>query len=333
MDQKKIGAFIASLRRERGITQEALGEALGVSQRSVSRWETGKNMPDISLLSPLAEALGVSVTELLRGEKQSEETLSRQEASEAMRALIALAEDGRRLRRVICAVLAAVVTLACMLALYNYEFSVSPSSADTLEAAIADYCFQGDVDPRVLSWTSVGGRMLALYEQKGHETAGGLAVLERGVFGKYRIVSADNFNVPVTLDRFTLQRREYVALCSVGNVEGASSVEFCSLAPDVYGDYRPERTLYTQALDGRPFLVVLPLEDGVVVSPFDSFRYRDAEGTEVPKDEISRLNLRDQEAARSGYSSAELGMIYVFEGILLLLGLVFVRYFLTDKRS
>ncbi len=50
MNQVKIGAFISELRKEKELTQEQLGERLGVTQKSISRWETGKNMPDISLL-------------------------------------------------------------------------------------------------------------------------------------------------------------------------------------------------------------------------------------------------------------------------------------------
>lgn len=73
MDQRKTGAFIASLRREKGMTQEALGDILGVTNKTVSRWENGNYMPDIGLLLPLAETLGVSVNELLSGERLSGE--------------------------------------------------------------------------------------------------------------------------------------------------------------------------------------------------------------------------------------------------------------------
>lgn len=69
VDQIKIGRFIASLRKEQGMTQEQLAERLGVTQKSVSRWETGKNMPDLSLLKPLSAQLNISVSELLDGEK------------------------------------------------------------------------------------------------------------------------------------------------------------------------------------------------------------------------------------------------------------------------
>ena len=72
MDQIKIGAFLKALRKEQNLTQEALAERLGVSNRSVSRWETGSNLPDISLLVELAEFYNVSITELINGERKSE---------------------------------------------------------------------------------------------------------------------------------------------------------------------------------------------------------------------------------------------------------------------
>lgn len=81
MDQKKVGTFIASLRREKGMTQEALGERLGVTNKTISRWENGNYMPDIGLLLPLAETLDTSVNELLSGERLTE-TAYREKAEE-----------------------------------------------------------------------------------------------------------------------------------------------------------------------------------------------------------------------------------------------------------
>ena len=69
MDQEKIGAFIAQCRKEAGYTQAALGEKLGITDRAVSKWERGAGFPDISLLEPLADALGLGVLDLLRGEQ------------------------------------------------------------------------------------------------------------------------------------------------------------------------------------------------------------------------------------------------------------------------
>ena len=73
MNREKTGAFIAVLRKEKGMTQKELAAKLYVSDKAVSKWETGQSAPDVSLLMPLAEILGVTVTELLLGERTAEE--------------------------------------------------------------------------------------------------------------------------------------------------------------------------------------------------------------------------------------------------------------------
>lgn len=73
LDQKKIGSFLRELRREQGITQEQFAEKLGISARTVSRWETGSNMPDISLLSEIADFYDVGIPEIIAGERKSDE--------------------------------------------------------------------------------------------------------------------------------------------------------------------------------------------------------------------------------------------------------------------
>ncbi len=83
MNQAKIGKFIAELRNNKNLTQEKLGEMLGIGGKSVSKWERGINLPDISLLSKLSEILEVDVTELLAGERKikNEDTQGQSESS------------------------------------------------------------------------------------------------------------------------------------------------------------------------------------------------------------------------------------------------------------
>ena len=69
MGQKAIGAFIAALRREREWTQAELGEKLGVTNKTVSRWETGTYMPDLAVLPRLCDALEIDINELLSGRR------------------------------------------------------------------------------------------------------------------------------------------------------------------------------------------------------------------------------------------------------------------------
>ena len=78
MDAKTTGRFIADLRKQRGLTQKELAEQLMVTDKAVSRWETGKGLPDTSLLKPLAELLGVSVGELLSGQTIEGEQMKEQ---------------------------------------------------------------------------------------------------------------------------------------------------------------------------------------------------------------------------------------------------------------
>ena len=69
MDSNKMGAFIAQVRKERGLTQLELAQKINVTDKAVSKWERGVGFPDIKIIEALAEALGVSVSELMNGER------------------------------------------------------------------------------------------------------------------------------------------------------------------------------------------------------------------------------------------------------------------------
>ena len=75
MDQKKIGGFIAARRKETGLTQSQLAEMLGITDKAVSKWETGKSRPDLSLFCPLCDLLHITLNELLAGEFIPDENL------------------------------------------------------------------------------------------------------------------------------------------------------------------------------------------------------------------------------------------------------------------
>ena len=87
MDQIRIGAFLKDLRKEKELTQEQLAEKLNVSGRTISRWETGSNMPDIGMLVELAAFFDVSIPEIISGERKSMET-----SEETKETAVALAE-------------------------------------------------------------------------------------------------------------------------------------------------------------------------------------------------------------------------------------------------
>ena len=72
MDQKKIGLFIATCRKKKGLTQKQLAEKLSVTDKSVSKWERGIHLPDASLYIPLCEILGITINEFFLGEYETE---------------------------------------------------------------------------------------------------------------------------------------------------------------------------------------------------------------------------------------------------------------------
>ena len=69
MDQKQTGKFIAEMRRERGLTQKELADRLRISDKTVSKWECGGGFPEVSLILPLCDELGVTANELLSGKR------------------------------------------------------------------------------------------------------------------------------------------------------------------------------------------------------------------------------------------------------------------------
>lgn len=87
MNQEKIGRFLSDLRKEQEMTQQQLADAIGVSNKTISKWECGKGMPEISSIIPLCETLHINVNELLSGERLPEDGYSKK-AEENMMSLI-----------------------------------------------------------------------------------------------------------------------------------------------------------------------------------------------------------------------------------------------------
>ena len=69
MEQERIGKFIQDVRKEKNLTQKELAEKLGITDRAISKWENSRGMPEVSLMKPLCDILGITVSELLSGER------------------------------------------------------------------------------------------------------------------------------------------------------------------------------------------------------------------------------------------------------------------------
>ena len=127
MDQRKVGSFLKELRREKGITQEQLAEQLNVSGRTVSRWETGSNMPDIDILVELAELHDVTIPEIIDGERKSENM--KKEVKETALALSEYAENiNRNIRKkLLWLTVAAIIGMAAFLTIESLGLGTAGS--------------------------------------------------------------------------------------------------------------------------------------------------------------------------------------------------------------
>ena len=99
INMEKFGDFVAELRKAHGLTQKELGEKLFVTDKTVSKWERGLSLPNVALLLPLSEVLGVTVTELLRGERTEGETLPVTEVEHLLTSSITLSAEEQRVRK------------------------------------------------------------------------------------------------------------------------------------------------------------------------------------------------------------------------------------------
>lgn len=117
MNQKKVGGFLKKLRAAKGITQEQLAEIMNVSNRTVSRWETGSNMPDLDILIELADFYEVEIREILDGERKSEKMNENEKETLMKVAGYSNEEKSRFTRRIhamFLAALAAFITYAAL---------------------------------------------------------------------------------------------------------------------------------------------------------------------------------------------------------------------------
>ena len=125
MNQIETGKFIAERRKEKSLTQEQLAEKLGVSGKAVSKWETGRGLPEVGLLLPLCRELGVSVNELLSAKAiAADDYVSGAENNMAL--LVGEKQNGRK-RLAFCAVISAVTIVVCLALVLMASFADVPA--------------------------------------------------------------------------------------------------------------------------------------------------------------------------------------------------------------
>lgn len=115
MDQIMIGRFIAEERKRKGYTQKILSEKLGISDKTISKWERGNGFPEVSLLIPLCSELDITVNELLSGERVSEEQY-RKKAEENMVNLVKEAQENKK--KIILSVMVGILSIIAAVPLF-----------------------------------------------------------------------------------------------------------------------------------------------------------------------------------------------------------------------
>ena len=120
LDQIRIGSFIADMRKAQGMTQRSLADLLCVSDKTISKWERGRGLPEVSLMLPLCDALGIGVNELLSGERIAESDY-RRKAEENMMDLIKESEENRRhmVLSIICGIIT-VIAVCALIVIVSY---------------------------------------------------------------------------------------------------------------------------------------------------------------------------------------------------------------------
>ena len=333
MNQQKIGAFIRDVRKKNGLTQEQFAEKLGVSQKSISRWETGKTMPDYSLLPSICEVLGVNIAELLGAEHISGDSVSKKQVTVMAHNMISLMNNRKGIRKIIGAILSIIIMLACIVGLYSLEYNVSAESTNDLENAINEYNAFLETSADILERQAMGNHLYVLYGQKEYPGACGLACLEKGIFGNYRIINCDNTNSRwVNVRKVAVGKTPYCVSYCVNAFPEIDAYGICGVKEGVGPNLTVDDSYLLYKLDykGSPFLCFTEIDNDATVSPFHVKYYKN--NSEIPEDTIENVLGEHfvEGAPNAGGGTAELGLFYVCEGIIILLGIVFVRFFLSD---
>lgn len=119
MDQKKVGAFLKELRKEKQLTQEQLAEILGVTNRSISRWENGVNMPDFDLVVELANYYDVSIDEILDGERKNK-MIDRETEQTLLKVADYESTEKQRFSKRICGLFIAAIVAFILYSVLNF---------------------------------------------------------------------------------------------------------------------------------------------------------------------------------------------------------------------
>lgn len=168
MDNKLTGRFICERRKELSLNQKDLAEKLNITDKAVSKWETGRSAPDISMLEPLAEALDVSVAEILKGEKIEKGKLN--EVSDKI--IVQTMKKSRK--KIFIGAFSVLLILAIIVGgqfLYHYFNSVSPEDTEGIIKSADFSSIEGDEDMEIIKSVRRGKYYAFLMKNPDHDEA------------------------------------------------------------------------------------------------------------------------------------------------------------------
>ena len=126
MDMQKIGSFLAELRKEKNLTQDELGAQIGVTNKTISRWETGNYLPPVEMLQTLGDNFGVSINEILNGERISDgnyKDISEQNIKSALTISDSVIAKHRKIMNWVIAVVVAALYITISLITLKWQYT------------------------------------------------------------------------------------------------------------------------------------------------------------------------------------------------------------------
>ena len=126
MDMQKIGSFLAELRKEKNLTQDELGAQIGVTNKTISRWETGSYLPPVEMLQTLGDNFGVSINEILNGERISDgnyKDISEQNIKSALTKSDSVIAKHRKIMNWVIAVVVAALYITISLITLKWQYT------------------------------------------------------------------------------------------------------------------------------------------------------------------------------------------------------------------
>lgn len=126
MDMQKIGSFLAELRKEKNLTQDELGAQIGVTNKTISRWETGSYLPPVEMLQTLGDTFGVSINEILNGERISDgnyKDISEQNIKSALTKSDSVIAKHRKIMNWVIAVVVAALYITISLITLKWQYT------------------------------------------------------------------------------------------------------------------------------------------------------------------------------------------------------------------